>query len=228
MADYLIQVLQERQAKDLQETREQINTCFERISCYGLCHPGFAVTKKKYTGDVNALEPLFLRLLDRYCHHVFEQAKPKTIHGRTLTAAELGSFVQAYADLFAHADSKFPTAATLLAATAQANNTSAVQLALSDYKSSMDRLVGPKCSTYLKQEELVQEHQRSVERSLEQFDSVATFGSSRNIEEARETLVQKLLERYEIYTSLNEGRNPLAGLETYVCHVVRLFVHLLL
>jgi atlastin len=218
MADYLTKVLQERNAKDLQETREQIHTCFDQVTCYGLCHPGFEVTKKRYGGDVSALEPLFLRLLDRYCRRVFESAaaQPKTIHGRTLTVAELGSYVQVYATLFAEGDKKFPTVATLLAATSQANNTNAVQLALSDYKIAMDRSAGPRCSSFLKKEELMQEHQRAVEMSLERFDSIATFGSRSSIGEARETLVKTLLERYEVYTSLNEGRNPLKGLETYV------------
>jgi atlastin len=215
MAEYLSKVLEERVAKDLQETREQINTCFDEVTCYGLCHPGFEVTKKKYAGDVSAVEPLFLRLLDRYCHHVFESARPKTIHGRTLTVAELTAYVQAYASLFADG-SKFPTAATLLAATSQANNTNALQLALSSYQHVMDRVSGPKCSSYLKPEELRQEHQRAVEMSLEHFDSIATFGSRSNIHDVRETLVNKLLEKCEVYTSLNEGRNPLAGLETYV------------
>lgn len=220
MAVYLEKVLHERQAKDLQETREQIDSCFDKVTCYGLSHPGFEVTKKRYQGEVKAIEPLFLRLLDRYCRRVFEQVQPKTIHGRTLTAAELGAFVDVYAQLFSSAN-KFPTAATLLAATAQANNTNAVQLALTNYRASMDRMAGPKCSTYMKPDELVQEHQRAVESSLEQFDLIATFGARSSIDEARERLVQKLLERYEVYTSLNEGRNPFSGLETYV---LRIFV----
>ena len=72
MITYLETVLAERASEDLRATREKINSCFEDISCYLLTHPGFGVTKKKYTGDVNQVEPTFLALLDRYCKRVFE------------------------------------------------------------------------------------------------------------------------------------------------------------
>lgn len=97
MDSYLQKVLQERNAKDLKDTREQIFGCFEDISCFLLSHPGFAVTKKKYAGEVKVVEHMFLGLLDAYCQRVFSSLEPKVIHGRELTAAELGAFIKAYA-----------------------------------------------------------------------------------------------------------------------------------
>ena len=47
MAGYLEHVVREREASDLKDTREQINSCFEEISCFMLTHPGFAVIKNK-------------------------------------------------------------------------------------------------------------------------------------------------------------------------------------
>ncbi|CAB9515858.1 Atlastin-1 [Seminavis robusta] len=41
------EVMQMREANDLKETREQINDCFQKVSCFGLCHPGTKVKKKK-------------------------------------------------------------------------------------------------------------------------------------------------------------------------------------
>ena len=178
MATYLDTVIAERDAKDLQETREQIVSCFEKISCYGLVHPGSAVTKKKYTGDVNAMDPTFLQLLVRYCSRVFDVSalEPKVIHGRELTADQLGVYVEAYAELFA-SGAKFPTAETMLHATAKANNTNAVHTGVSTYKEIMDRVAGPHCANYLRPEELKIEHDKCRRRSLEKFDSIATFGS---------------------------------------------------
>ena len=46
-------VMADRDADDLQETREQINMCFDDVSAYGLTHPGFAVTKKSYGGGTH-------------------------------------------------------------------------------------------------------------------------------------------------------------------------------
>jgi atlastin len=215
MVDYLDKVISERDARDLQETREQILSCFEDIKCYGLCHPGTAVTKKKFAGDVNAIEKQFLNLLDRYCRQVFdtEKLQPKIIHGRELTAVELAVYIKAYAGLFASGAS-FPTAATMLDATAAANNTNAVRMAITAYKDEMSKLAGPRVNDYLPSIELEKEHMRTFLLSQSVFDSVANFGSKRSIEDARELFVQQIESDFEVFQSLNEGRNPLAGWET--------------
>jgi atlastin len=217
MEKYLDTVIAERDAKDLQDTREQILQCFEKITCYGLSHPGFAVTKKKFTGDVDSIEPQFLNLLDRYCARVFDPVnlKPKVIHGRELTATELGTYIQTYADLFA-SGAKFPTAATLLEATASANNTNAVYMAVAKYKETMDRVAGPHCSNYVKPEELKEDHVLAEAATMEIFESIANFGSKNSIKEARVKVETQLASSFEVYDSLNNGRNPLLGLETYV------------
>lgn len=213
MEKYLQTVIAERSAKDLKDTREQIVSCFEEISCYGLCHPGFAVTKKKYKGDVSEIEDLFLHMLDRYCSRVFANAQPKKIHGHELNAAEFGAYVAAYAQLF-QSGAKFPEAATLLEATATTNNTNAIQLALNIYQEEMDRVAGPNCTDYLSSEEFDKESIRLRGKSLEAFSSVANFGSKSSIAESRRNLMSKLDEKVAVYSSLNESRDPLRGMET--------------
>ena len=218
MNEYLEKVISLREAKDLKETREQIHSCFQKISCYGLCHPGAAVTRKKFTGDVGAIEELFLRLLDRYCQRVFGSLEPKVIHGRQLTAMELSAYIEAYAEIFTSGTS-FPTAATMLEATASANNTNAIHLAVERYKEIMDHVAGANCSTYHKPEELEEEHIRALDQSLEVFADIANFGNETSIDEARKMLLTQNKASFRIYQSLNESRNPLAGLETYVIAV---------
>jgi atlastin len=112
MKEYLDKFISERDAKDLQETREQILACFESLTYYGLCHPGMAVIKKSFTGDVSKIDPGFLQLLDRYCQRVFhaDNLEPRTIvQGRKVTAAELAAHIKANADMFATGAS-FPKA----------------------------------------------------------------------------------------------------------------------
>ena len=215
MTEYLAKVLEDKDAADLKDTRTQILACFDKVTCYGLCHPGFAVTKKKFTGDVNAIEELFVRLLDHYCQRVFGAVEPKKIHGRTLTAMELLTYIEAYADLFA-SGAKFPQAVTMLEATASANNTNAVQKGLVEYKERMDRVAGPHCSNYLKPEELEEEHAAAVAASLRAFGDIANFGSEKAIAAAKRSLQEKIHESHEMYESLNDGRNPLKGIELYL------------
>jgi atlastin len=215
MEKYLQTAIADRDAKDLQDTRQQILSCFANVTCYGLCHPGLAVTKKKFSGDVESIQPLFMHLLDRYCKRVFspDNLEAKVIHGRTLSAAELGSYIQAYADMFA-SGAKFPTAATLLEATASANNTNAVHLAVTAYKEEMDRIAGPRCSNYVRPEELQEEHGMIRSKALTVFESVATFGSRNSIDQAKGKFLDQVEDNFQVYESLNTGRNPLAGMET--------------
>ncbi|KAG7357469.1 guanylate-binding protein [Nitzschia inconspicua] len=216
MADYLDQVISEREAKDLQETREQIMACFQTISCFGLSHPGLDVPKKNFQGEVAKIDDIFLNLLDRYCRRVFsvENLKPKIIHGREVTAVELGAYIKAYAEMFANGAS-FPEASTMLEATSAANNTNAVNMAIAQYKDTMSRIAGPKCNNYIRPKELQDDHRQLMTKSLAVFDSVATFGSKRAIEGCRQTVIDQLNDEFEVYASLNAGRNPLAGFETY-------------
>jgi len=221
MNEYIDKVISEREAKDLQETREQIAACFEKTTCFGLSHPGMAVIKKNFKGEVAKMDETFLNLLDRYCRRVFsvDNLTPKVIQGREVTAAELGSFIKAYAEMFASGAS-FPEASTMLEATATANNSNAIHLAVSKYKDYMNRISGPNCTNYIKPQELADDHRHLLMKAMKEFDSVATFGSRESIQEARKSVLSMIANEFEVYTSLNEGRNPLAGLETYILPIV--------
>ena len=50
-------------------------------------------------------------------------------------------------------------------------------------------------------------------QSLEVFDSIANFGSKRNIEKSKRNLLAQIDDDYKIYDELNKSRNPLLGLE---------------
>jgi atlastin len=217
MKKYIDKVLAARNAKDLQDTREHIVNCFEKITCYGLCHPGTVVTKKSYGGEIGVLDETFLKLLVRYCERVFDpqNLQAKEIHGQVLTAEQLGVFMEAYADMFA-SGAKFPPAGTMLEATANANNTNATHLGIAKYKQEMDRIAGPACTSYISPEELKVDHAKILQDCLRTFAAKANFGSKKNIAAARKELQQEIESFFTYYESLNESRNPLAGMELYV------------
>ena len=232
MMNYLHKVLAERDAKDLQDTREQILSCFDTISCFGLCHPGIAVTKKKFTGNIKDIDPMFIKLVSKYCETIFHpnNLPSKTIHGRTITADQFGVYMQAYAKIFTESLSSsssssyttgkvnFPTATTMLEATATANNTNALRMAFMNYKNSMDRVAGPNVTNYISHDEFKSEHELHVQHSYRVFDSIANFGSNKSILATRQQLIQDLSSSYETYKTMNDGRNPLAGVEMYVSY----------
>mmetsp|Transcript_1037 Transcript_1037/g.1505 ORF Transcript_1037/g.1505 Transcript_1037/m.1505 type:complete len:537 (-) Transcript_1037:27-1637(-) len=214
MTEYLESVIAEREAKDLKDTREQINSCFAKVSCYLLSHPGFAVTKKKFAGDVKLMDEMFVKLMDKYCDRVFGKIQPKVIHGRVLTSAELCAYIKEYANLFA-SGANFPEAATMLEATVSANNTNAVQLALKAYMGEMDRVAGPHCSSYINPEDLEDAHKENLGASMRLFENMANFGNPNVISKSKRNLMAELDEKREVYEKLNDGRNPLSGLATF-------------
>ncbi len=213
MKEYLETVLAERQASDLKDTREQILSCFDAVECYLLTHPGFAVTKKKYSGDVSVVDPTFKTFMDRYCERVFGNLIAKSIHGRELTSTELGAYIQNYAKMF-ESGAHFPEAATMLEATASANNSNATTLSIRKYKDDMDHLAGAKCSDYVNPSELEERHVEYYGKCLDMFDDIATFGNPKSIEYARKEVIKAIQDSYEMYAKLNDGRNPLLGFET--------------
>jgi atlastin len=222
MQAYLDHVLAERVASDLKETREQITSCFEEVSCFMMTHPGFAVVKNKYEGDVSKIDSLFLALLDRYCHKVFDckSLQPKTVRGRELSAVELGTYIKAYAQMFEEIGSHFPKAETMLDATSRANNTNAITASIALYTEKMNKVAGPQSCDYHKPEDLALFHKESRRQALLAFDEMANFGSRKAIEEARDYVLKKLEKDFDVFVSLNSGRNPLLGLETYILPMV--------
>lgn len=215
MKAYIETVLAQREAADLKDTREQITSCFEEVSCFLMTHPGFAVTKKKYSGDVKVVEPNFKAFMDRYCKRVFGNLVAKSIHGRELTALELGAYIQNYAQMF-ESGAHFPEAATMLEATSSANNSNATNLSIRKYKKEMDHMAGAKCSDYLDPTELEDSHEKVFEQSMAIFDGIANFGSLKAIDDARNEVITSIEDSFEMYSKLNDGRNPLLGLETYI------------
>merc|ERR1712154_365266 len=110
MEEYLENVLAEREAADLKDTRDQIISCFDNVRCYLMTHPGKEVTKKKYEGEIEPIDSAFKNFMDRYCSRVFEHLIPKSIHGRELTAMELEAYIRGYAKMF-ETGAHFPEAA---------------------------------------------------------------------------------------------------------------------
>lgn len=222
MQAYLEHVLAERAASDLKETRSQITSCFEEVSCFMMTHPGFAVIKNKYQGDVDKIDSLFMTLLDRYCQRVFDSKslQPKTVRGRELSAVELGTYIKSYAQMFEEIGSHFPKAETMLDATSRANNANAITMSIASYTDKMNQVAGPQSHDYHKPEDLALFHKEARRQALLAFDDMANFGSRKAIEEARDTVLKRLEKDYDVFVSLNAGRNPLLGFETYLLPMV--------
>eukprot|EP01082_Thalassiosira_pseudonana_P013915 g11758.t1 g11758 contig6:543997-544511(-) len=63
---------------------------------------------------------------------------------------------------------------------------------------------------------MIAAHKKASKKALLAFDDMANFGSRKAIEDARDKVMKKIEKDYEVFVSLNNGRNPLLGFETYI------------
>jgi len=216
MQKYLTDVLRTRGLNDLQSTREQITRCFEKLDCYMLPHPGFAVTKKTYDGSIGKIDPFFRALVNKYVREVFDlELEPKVINNRRITGRELQTYFEVYVKMFQAGTNSFPKAMTMLDATAEANNRNAFDIALALYKSNMEKLVGLDMP-YLKELQLQQLHDHLYIQAVQQFQEIANMGSSELITKTK-TLLKSAIESDRVrYFTTNSLRNPFKDVELYI------------
>jgi len=187
-----------------------------------MTHPGFSVTNKKFSGEVRSIDPTFLEFLDRYCERVFGAGAnliPKAILGREVTAIELIAYIKAYTRIFEDG-AHFPEASTMLDATVNANNANAISLTLNFYKDEMEKVAGVRCSDYLHQDEFNIIHENAYNDSINMFDEIANFGSQTSINVARDEVQRAITDSFEIYSKLNNSRNPLLGFQIYIMPIL--------
>ncbi|POM78224.1 Atlastin-like protein [Phytophthora palmivora] len=216
MEQYMVELLSSRKQKDLADTREQISSCFEKVACFLLPHPGHAVTEREYDGSVEAIDNRFLELLTAYLDDLFAPANlfPKKIHGVTVTSRELFTYIKTYAGLFREA-SIFPEAKTLLEATAEANNVNQRDKALLMYKREMEKIAGSKCQ-YVPVQELEAHHKACLEGAMHVFDDGARMGRRSEIMRYRQEVADQIEKERHRYLEINAERDPYKNLEFYL------------
>lgn len=215
MKDYLNEVVRSRGLSDLQSTREQITRCFEKLDCFMLPHPGFAVTKKSYDGAISKIDSFFRSLLNKYVRSVFgEDVHAKTINSRKITGKELQIFFEVYVKMFQTGEKSFPKAMTMLDATAEANNRSAYDLALHHYKAHMEQMAGTE-KPYVKEAVLSKAHETYYMQTIGIFEEIATMGAESIISNMRDTLKLTVEEEKLRFFATNSLRNPFKDVELY-------------
>uniref|UniRef100_A0AAV1TKZ1 GB1/RHD3-type G domain-containing protein n=1 Tax=Peronospora matthiolae TaxID=2874970 RepID=A0AAV1TKZ1_9STRA len=216
MRQYTTEMLSSRKQKDLADTREQISSCFEKVACFLLPHPGHAVTEREFDGSVEKIDDRFLELLTAYLDDLFAPANlvPKKIHGITVNSRELLTYIKTYAGLFREA-SIFPEAKTLLEATAEANNVNQRNKALLMYKREMEKIAGSKCQ-YVPVQELKKHHTSCLENAMAVFDEGARMGRHSEIMRYRHEVETQIEDECRRFLEINAERDPYKNLEFYL------------
>lgn len=199
--------ISDNQHPELQSLRRHIASCFEELACFLMPHPGLTVaTNPTFNGRLADVTPEFKQCL-KYLVPMFfapENLVVKKINGQTVRCRDLIQYFLSYINIYQ--GDTLPEPKTMLVATAEANNLSAVSDAKETYMQLMEDVCGGG-KPYMKSTELEIEHLRSKDKAIEQFNAKRKMGGEEFSEKYRDQLATDIDEAFVNFQSHNESKN---------------------
>ncbi|CAG0883977.1 unnamed protein product [Darwinula stevensoni] len=199
--------ISDKQHEELQKLRKHISSCFSKIDCFLMPHPGLKVaTDPNFCGCLTDIDEEFQRQLKELVPMLLSPKNMilKEIGGRKIKCKELLHYFKAYIEIYKGGE--LPEPKTMLEATAEANNLSAVNAARELYMSLMDCVCGGE-RPYMNQEQLTNEHLRIRDRAIETFQSTRKMGGAEFSEMYQVMLEKEVDDMFEKYKAHNESKN---------------------
>ncbi|KAI1287873.1 Atlastin-1 [Halotydeus destructor] len=128
---------------ELKRVRLNLKAVFRDLECFPMPHPGMKVARtKNFDGRLQDVDPHFVNQLRVLVKHMFqpENIMIKKINGQEVTGSELFEYFKAYVNIFTSGDLIEPE--SIMAATAQANNQTALARARDHCTTKMDEAFG--------------------------------------------------------------------------------------
>ncbi|XP_075222498.1 atlastin GTPase isoform X1 [Lycorma delicatula] len=197
----------DKQHPELQSIRKHIKSCFSDISCFLMPHPGLKVaTNPKFDGRLSEIEPEFKTALERLVPMLLapENLILKEISGQKVKAKELLQYFKSYINMYS--GDELPEPKSMLVATAEANNLSAVAAAKETYHQLMESVCGG-TKPYLSSAHLETEHFRIKDKAMDQFAKKRKMGGEEFSETYRVKLEADLEDLYVEFKGHNESKN---------------------
>ncbi|OQV18091.1 Atlastin [Hypsibius exemplaris] len=204
----------DKQHPELQQLRKHIRSCFEAIHCFLLPHPGLKVaTNPQFDGRLSDIEPEFKARLVELMPFVLAPSKlvPKEINGRDLTAGELLEYFKAYIKIYQ--GDTLPEVKTMLEATAEANNLSAVNAAREFYMEQMEEICGGD-QPYLNTQKLEHEHTIVQGKAVQKFQEIPKMGGKEFSVSYLQKLEEDIQAAFESFARHNESKNFFSSFRT--------------
>ncbi|ELT99524.1 hypothetical protein CAPTEDRAFT_108499, partial [Capitella teleta] len=208
-----LQIL-DNQHKELHQLREHIRSCFERIGCFLMPHPGLKVATNPYfDGRLADIEEEFRKQLMDLVPLLLspQNMVVKEIHGDKITGKVMVEYFKAYIKIYQ--GDELPEPKSMLEATAEANNLAAVANAKDAYVKEMEAVCGGD-QPYMGPEVLDREHQRIQERAIHLFHSARKMGGPEFSKVYDEQLQAEVADLYLNYIKHNESKNIFAAART--------------
>ncbi|XP_070982000.1 atlastin-2-like isoform X1 [Oncorhynchus clarkii lewisi] len=199
--------VKQNQHEELQTVRKHIHSCFSNIGCFLLPHPGLKVaTNPMFDGRLKDIDGDFKEALGNLVPLLLapENLVEKEIGGAKVTCRDLVEYFKAYIKIYQ--GEELPHPKSMLQATAEANNLTAVAGAKDMYSKSMEMVCGGD-KPYIAPADLERCHEEVKECSLRQFRSVKKMGGEDFCKKYQEQLAGELDEAYSNFHKHNEGKN---------------------
>ncbi|XP_053687570.1 atlastin [Sabethes cyaneus] len=199
--------VQDKQHPELQSLRRHITSCFTEIACFLMPHPGLTVaTNQTFDGRLADITTEFKNSLKELVPMLLapQNIIAKEINGQKVRARDLVQYFKSYMTIYK--GNELPEPKSMLVATAEANNLTAVAAAKDIYSQLMEDVCGG-AKPYLSTAHLDSEHNRIKEKALHQFSSKRKMGGEEFSEKYREKLEQDLDESYVTFKAHNESKN---------------------
>ncbi|CAH8668906.1 unnamed protein product [Heterobilharzia americana] len=187
-----------------QAVRRHIRSCFSKLDCFLLPHPGLKVsTNPTFDGRIKDIDPNFVENLIVLVPHLLAPANlvVKRINDQEVTCRGLYTYFKAYIKIYE--SDTLPEPRSMLEATAEANNLNAILTCQEMYSEAMNKICGPD-RPYINPSELDSFHLKVYKASIEKFNSIPKMGgeafSADHLQRLKETLKQ-LGEDYRLSNS---------------------------
>ncbi|XP_032872786.1 atlastin-2-like [Amblyraja radiata] len=223
------------QHEELQLVRKHIRSCFRKIQCFVMPHPGLKVaTNPTFDGKLKDIEDDFKVHLQELVGLLLkpENLVEKEIGGSKVSCKNLLEYFKAYVKVFQGEDLPHPR--SILEATAEANNRAAMSAAKDYYQLVMEALCGGD-KAYMNPNKLRERHMVYRETALEKFRTTKKMGGALLAQRYEVQLQAEIDEMLESYVKFNRSKNFFSLIRTpaamllviLVMHVVSGFVGLL-
>ncbi|XP_008314679.1 atlastin-2 isoform X1 [Cynoglossus semilaevis] len=221
--DKRLQVKQ-NQHEELQNVRKHIHSCFSKIGCFLLPHPGLKVaTNPHFDGRLHDIDEDFKRELVNLVPALLspENLVEKEIGGVKITCRDLLHYYKAYMKIYQ--GEELPHPKSMLQATAEANNLVAVAGAKDLYNNGMKQICGGD-KPYISPVELERRHRELQQTSVRNFRSVKKMGGEDFCRRYQEQLEAELDEAYVNFCKHNDGKNIFHAARTPATLCVLMFL----
>ncbi|KAH9382766.1 hypothetical protein HPB48_023325 [Haemaphysalis longicornis] len=201
------------QHKYLQQLRRHIWSCFEKIGCFLMPHPGYQVaTTASFDGPFSDVHEDFKTQLRELVPSLLapDNLLVKKINGREITCQELMTYFQVYVNIFKNYE--LPNPMTMLEAMAEATNVAAVATAKDEYISHMEQLCGED-QPYLCPE-LLERHHLRLRESAKKLFALRKMPGEQSSQQYMERLTKEIHETYKSFAERNERKKIVAALRT--------------